>query len=101
MPQQREQPVQLQTDTITSLPVGVRVIQATVPLAGQPVIVGQQVVAIADGDGNIMDSFFDNHRIARQLLQEMRGVRVLLATWLGYPAVFPPLEELEREPTAP
>lgn len=82
----QEQPVPLQTDTVSNLPGGgVRTVVATVLVNGVPTPVQMQVVAIADEDGVIFDS--TPNPTLQDIADSLRDIRRLLGLWLGVHAI--------------
>lgn len=81
----REQPVPLQTDTITQLPgAGVRTIIAQVLVNGVPTPVQMQVVAISDANGIIIDNFAQVS-LLQAIVSELQQLRTIIATAYGFP----------------
>ena len=81
----REQPVPLQTDTITQLPgAGVRTIIAQVMVNGVPTPVQMQVTSIADANGVILDNFAQQD-LLNGIILELQGIRNVLCTAYGFP----------------
>lgn len=103
MTQPQESPVQLQVDTVAPAPGssstggGVRTIVMTVPVNGVPTQVQVQVVAMTDGQGNIVDTFAPD-RYEMAILQELRELRKLISSFLGVAPVFEPLYMQENDP---
>jgi hypothetical protein len=93
--EQRESPIALQADTLSTLPIGVRTVVVKVPVNGVLTDMQVQVVAICDSAGNVLDSFTDRDIMA-DVCRELRGIRKLLAMQMGVPhATFEPLSVLE------
>lgn len=95
---QRDNAVPLQTDTLSAVPGGgVRTITATVMLNGVATPVQMQVIALADGGGNIIDDF-SNYNFAIQNLNELREIRKLLCQILGVPMLAAELRGINDDP---
>lgn len=62
----------------------VRTIQVTTFVDGVPLTVDMQVIAIADGQGNVIDQFVD-YNFQRRVIEELSKIRELLGNWLGVP----------------
>ena len=75
-----EQPVPVQTDTLTTNPVPVRMITVNVIGPNGVAMPAQmQVVAIADGDGNIIGQPFDMRPLMLDLVGIMSDIRVMMS----------------------
>lgn len=71
-----EQPVQLQTDTLSNLPGGgVRTITATILVNGVPTSVQMQVVSVADEFGRLLVPDYD---ATSKIVMELRRIQELL-----------------------
>jgi len=64
----------------------VRTIQVTTYVDGVPLTVDMQGVAIADGDGNVIDQFMD-YNWQRRVIDELAALRQMLSERLGAPFV--------------
>jgi len=60
----------------------VRTIEATTLVDGVPLKVELQVVAIADSDGNVIDSFMD-YNWQRRVIDELAALRQMVSERLG------------------
>ena len=64
----------------------VRTIQVTTYVDGVPLTVDLQVIAIADSDGNVIDTFMD-YNWQRRVIDELAALRQVMCDRLGAPFV--------------
>jgi hypothetical protein len=74
-----EQPVPLQSDTITPQPGGgVRAVTAYVLINGVPTPVQMQVIAVADAQGRVLNNLPDMYDPFEAVVSELRAIKQLL-----------------------
>lgn len=83
-----EQPVPLQSDTVTTAPGGVRAINAVVLVNGVPTLVQMQVVSLADANGRVLQDLSALTDPMEAVVDELRQIKRLLAIIAQVPETF-------------
>lgn len=94
-----EQPIPLQTDTVSALPGGgVRTVNTVVSVNGVPTVVQMQVICLADPFTGQLFDLTDFFRVQHQILTEIHAIREELALLIGAPAfTVPSLSDAARQ----
>lgn len=85
--------VSLQADQLATVPGGpVRFVTMQVPINGVLTTVQAQVVAMTDANGQVLDwSYQPSSNQLADVINELRELRTLIATWMGVPVVNVPI----------
>ena len=82
-----EAPVPVQTDTLTTNPVPVRMLTVNAFINGVPTAVQMQVISIADENGVVVGQPYDPRQLLMDTLNVLKDIRVMMSKLSDMPFV--------------
>ena len=74
-----ESTLPVQTDTLTTNPLPIRMVTVTVPINGIPTQVQMQVVAISDENGVLFEAPYNPRQLLGDIANILKDIRVMMS----------------------